>query len=161
MFHSWIVLKLSHKATSGSTIGLRSVSLLPGALTGMSPTRSLVGQECSQTMTGRDCIQVTRLFWTLQSDKVSGHTSRSSVGHVSYCVAMQVGLLPYYSWWCILVGHMLLQGLQSVPRSMGLLLELWAGMIPPRSLGRLRRRQDKNQENCSKVHRGRRLFPGL
>lgn len=65
--------------------------------TGMSPTRSLVGQECSQTMTGRDWIQVTRLFRTLQSDKVSGHKSRSSVGHVFYHVAMQVGLLLYYS----------------------------------------------------------------
>ena len=128
--HCWIVLKLSYKTTSGPTIGLRSVSLPPGVLTAMSPTRSPGEHECSQTMIGRDWSQGTRLLLTLLQTNIHGAASRRSEGHVSHCVPMGVGLFPYYGWWGIVLGNRLLQGPQLVPRSVGLLLEEWLLQAP-------------------------------
>lgn len=108
MFYGWMVLKPSHRATSGSMSGLWSVRLSSGTPTGMSPIRSLSGQDCSQSMTGRGWSQVTRLLQVLQSDQNQWPASRSSVRHVSNCVPVWAELLPYYGCRGPWLGHRLL-----------------------------------------------------
>lgn len=83
MFYSLMVLEPSHRATSGSMSGLRSVRLHSGTLTGIFPIRVSKWARLLPEHDWEGWSQVIRLLQVLQSDKSQWPASRSSVRHVS------------------------------------------------------------------------------